>query len=148
MVKRIIRIVLEILSLLILLGTVLFLIIYWKHIPDQVPTHFDGTGQVTDWGDKTTVLILPIVGAVSYLLLTGCNAVVFVMKKDELPPSAPLCLSAFKLLLLAPFAVITVYSALAKPLPGWFTPVSMILPFIPITVLVVLSLRWEAMRKK
>lgn len=148
MSKRIIRVAPEVLSLLTLLGTILFLIIYWKHIPEQVPTHFDGAGQVTAWGDKTTVLILPIVGAVSYLLLTGCNAFVSVMQKNELPPSAPLCLSVFKLLLLVPFAVITVYSALAKPLPGWFTPVSIILPFIPITVLVVLALRWEATRRR
>lgn len=148
MTKRIIRIVLEVLSALVLLGTILFLIIYWKRIPARVPTHFDGAGRITDWGDKTTLLILPIVGAVSYLLLTGCNAFVFVMKKDELPPSAPLVFSAFKLLLLAPFAAITICSALAKPLPAWFTPVSMLLPFVPITVLVVSALRWEAQRRR
>ena len=148
MTKRMIRIVLEALSLLILLGTILFLIIYWKRIPEQVPTHFDGAGRITDWGGKTTLLILPIVGAASYLLLTGCNALVSVMKQDELPPSAPTLFSAFKLLLLAPFAAITICGALATPLPAWFTPVSMVLPFLPITVLVVDALRWEGRRKR
>lgn len=148
MAKRIIRIVLEVLSLLILLGTIVFLVVYWKQIPEQVPTHFDGKGQPTNWGDKMTLLILSIVGVVAYFLLTGCNAIALVVSKDELPPSAGIWLSAFKLLLILPFAVIMVFTALAKPLPTWFTPISMILPFVPIGCLVVASLRRNAARRR
>ena len=147
MTKRI-RAMLEILSLLVVLGVVLFLLLYWRSIPEQVPTHFDGKGQPTNWGDKMTLLILPIVGVVAYFLLTGCNALALAVSKDELPSSAGVWLSAFKLLLLLPFTVMTVFAALARPLPAWFTPISILLPFMPITCLVVEGVRRNAARRR
>ena len=46
MAGRIIRIAAEVLCLALLLGTIVFLVIFWKNIPDSIPNHFDGLGRV------------------------------------------------------------------------------------------------------
>lgn len=148
MAKRIIRIALEVLSLIVLLGTILFLIIYWKHIPEQVPTHFDGAGQIDSWGEKKALWLLPIVGVFLYVFLSGINAIVLSAMRQELPPSAEIWLSAIKLPTIALFSVMTIYAALLRPLPVWLTPLSIILPLVPITGLVVASVRWELLQRK
>ena len=148
MAKRIIRIVLEVLSLLVLLGTIVFLMIYWKRLPDQVPAHFGAHGEINSWGEKRTLWLLPIVSVFLYLFLSSINAIVLSAMKHELPPSAGVWLSAIKLPTIALFSVMTIYAALLRPLPVWLTPLSILLPLIPITGLVVASVRWELIRRK
>jgi uncharacterized membrane protein len=36
----------------------------WNQLPDRVPTHFGFSGQPDDWGAKSTLLGLPLVGLV------------------------------------------------------------------------------------
>ena len=60
MATRVIRIVLEALSLAIVLGITVFLILCWARIPDQVPIRFDGAGQIMDWADKKLLFAHPI----------------------------------------------------------------------------------------
>ncbi|UFU00084.1 DUF1648 domain-containing protein [Radiobacillus kanasensis] len=45
------------------LGSVIFLIIIWNMLPEEVPAHYNASGEVDRWGSKTELLILPIVGA-------------------------------------------------------------------------------------
>ncbi|MGX6444278.1 DUF1648 domain-containing protein [Neobacillus sp. K501] len=49
-----------------LIGTLLFLVIVWGNLPDQVPAHFNGSGEVDRWGSTWELSILPII---SLLLL-------------------------------------------------------------------------------
>lgn len=42
----------------------------WPEIPDQVPQHFDASGQADAWGSKTTVLLLPAVNFVVFVMMT------------------------------------------------------------------------------
>src|SRR5262245_11993508 len=48
-------------------------VIYWQALPEAVPTHFGFAGKPDAWGSRNTILILPIAGIVSYLLLTIIN---------------------------------------------------------------------------
>ncbi|WP_175640464.1 DUF1648 domain-containing protein [Metabacillus schmidteae] len=50
------------------LGSVLFLMIVWNMLPDEVPAHYNAMGEVDRWGSKWEMVILPIVGA--FLLVT------------------------------------------------------------------------------
>ena len=37
----------------------LYLIINWKHIPDQIPGHYNGAGEIDRWGNKSELCSLP-----------------------------------------------------------------------------------------
>lgn len=47
-----------------------FVLMKYKSLPAQIPTHFGFGGQADSWGDKTTLLFLPIVLIVLFVLIT------------------------------------------------------------------------------
>lgn len=53
--------ILDLLSILFLLGIYGYIIVNWSEIPDRVPTHFNFAGEPDSWGGKGSVLVLPIV---------------------------------------------------------------------------------------
>ena len=138
--KRAIRIALEVLSLLILLGTVAFLIIYWKRIPAQVPMHFDGAGQIAGFGKKTSLLFLPAVMAVVYVALFFAKTVrVRSLGRELRFPAPELLFPAMKLCVLAGIAYLVVCSALARPLGTWYLPVFLTVTLLPLFIITVLT---------
>ena len=142
MPKRIIHIVLDVLALLLLLGTIVFLIVSWTHIPDTVPTHFNAKGGIDGWGGKASLLMLPAVGVVLYVVLSLSKTLRFRSPGKEVRFSAPeLMFPSLKLALSAGFAYMTVCGAKARPLGMWYMPVFLALIFLPIVVFAVLMLR-------
>lgn len=120
------------LSLLVLVGTALFLALYWRHIPQEVPMHFNAAGEIDRWGSKAELLILPVISWLMYGLLTvveqfpgAWNTGVKVTEENRERVYALLghMLSTLKFLIMVMFAWITLWCALAKPLPVWFLPV-------------------------
>lgn len=53
-----------------LLAQFLIVLAAWPEIPDQVPRHFDAAGQADDWGSKATLLLLPAVNFVVFVMMT------------------------------------------------------------------------------
>jgi len=53
-----------------LLCQFLIVLAAWPEIPDQVPQHFDAAGQADAWGAKATLLVLPAVNLVVFLIMT------------------------------------------------------------------------------
>jgi uncharacterized membrane protein len=58
----------------------IFLIVLWSltlytflKMPTIIPTHFNASGQVDEYGNKLTLLILPILGTIIYFGLTQLN---------------------------------------------------------------------------
>lgn len=51
------------------IGAIVYLVISWSLIPDQVPGHYNGAGEVNRWGSKYELFILPIVGLFLWILL-------------------------------------------------------------------------------
>ncbi|PAF37907.1 hypothetical protein CHH58_06875 [Terribacillus saccharophilus] len=51
------------------LATVIFLIIIWKQLPEQVPLHMDLSGEVDDWAAKISILVLPAISIIMFILL-------------------------------------------------------------------------------
>ncbi|MDG5788573.1 DUF1648 domain-containing protein [Evansella sp. AB-P1] len=60
---------LDITSILVFVGSVIFVVIMWSNVPDQVPAHFGFSGEVTRFGSKWELMIIPVVGLFLYLLL-------------------------------------------------------------------------------
>ena len=70
--------ILSILSFLLLAGQILCLILRWNHLPDEIPTHFGLSGQADAYGSKGSVILLPVISILIYLLM------IFVEKFPEL----------------------------------------------------------------
>lgn len=50
--------------------SILYLIIMWGEIPEEIPGHFNGAGEVDRWGSKIELFILPFIGAFLWILLS------------------------------------------------------------------------------
>jgi uncharacterized membrane protein len=51
----------------------LMALINYKSLPASIPTHFNATGQVDDYGSRATILALPIIGTVLFVGMTILN---------------------------------------------------------------------------
>ncbi|MBM6619777.1 DUF1648 domain-containing protein [Bacillus suaedaesalsae] len=60
--------VLNVLSSMILFVTYAYIIFMWGELPDKIPTHFNGAGEVDGWGSKWSVLPLPIIGTIIFMV--------------------------------------------------------------------------------
>ena len=125
------------LCLLLLLVTVVFLTAFWQRIPDEVPMHFNAAGEIDRWSSRTELLILPVISWLVYGLLTvveqifrtwnaGGNGI---KKQEQVHILLRHLLSTLKLLVVVIFTWITVWCALALPLPVWFLPVTLVAVF-------------------
>ncbi|MGM9618377.1 MAG: DUF1648 domain-containing protein [Oscillospiraceae bacterium] len=112
-------------ALLLLALAALYLLLAWRSLPQQVPGHYNSAGEITRWGSKGELWVLPCVGLLLFLLLHGAEWLALYIGRG-MTPAVALCLTdmlgATKLLLAADFAFLTVNGALARPLPRWFTP--------------------------
>ena len=62
--------ILELISLLGLLGAAYVLIKFWPDLPDEKPKHFGFTGEADAWGDPSSLYILLGVNFLMYIMLT------------------------------------------------------------------------------
>lgn len=52
------------------IATMLYIIVMWSKIPDKVPGHFNGAGEVDRWGSKIELFILPFIGVFLWILMS------------------------------------------------------------------------------
>jgi len=50
-------------------GSIILLVIFWGNLPDEVPAHYNASGEVDRWGSKWELIILPISGIFMLLLI-------------------------------------------------------------------------------
>src|SRR5690554_7451042 len=62
--------VLEILSYLLLMIFWIVIIVSFKYLPAEIPTHYNGRGQADAFGDKETIFMLPVIATLLFILLT------------------------------------------------------------------------------
>jgi uncharacterized membrane protein len=60
----------EVLGLLLLIGFWIFTVKFYPLLPEIIPTHFGGGGEPDGFGSKATILGLPIVSTVLYVMLS------------------------------------------------------------------------------
>lgn len=150
------QIVLEIIGLLILIGIIAFVCIQWDRLPPQIPGHYNAMGKIDRWGSKSEIVIMPIIGAFIYALITMIyffpetwNLPVQVTdeNKETVHSRARSLLIFTKVEMLGIFFYITYYMATTQPLPIAFLPVSLIILFCTITFFI-LRIRRAGIRKK
>lgn len=68
--------ILQIINILFLILTLLFLFIQWDQIPIQIPVHYDLYGTIDNYGQKNSLIGLFIIEIFIYLLLKGIKWVI------------------------------------------------------------------------
>lgn len=61
----------DIIGFSVFLGIIIFLIVVWKRLPDEVPAHYNAAGEVDRWGSKWELTILPLTSFFTVMLLQG-----------------------------------------------------------------------------
>lgn len=62
--------VVEIISYLLLIAFWMVTIVSFQHLPEEIPTHYNALGEADAFGDKETILILPIIATFLFFLLS------------------------------------------------------------------------------
>ncbi len=60
----------ELITIIFLLLIWIYLIVSWDNLPDKIPGHYNAAGIVDRLGNKSEILLTPIVSLVLYTLLT------------------------------------------------------------------------------
>ena len=68
-----IRLITNIISVLLIIGYIVFLAACWSNIPETVPTHFNALGKADAYGSKGSLIAEAIIMAALFLLRTHGN---------------------------------------------------------------------------
>ena len=58
-----------VLSPVILLVSIVIILILWRKLPEEIPTHYNAAGQIDGTGGRGTLLLMPLIGLAGDLLL-------------------------------------------------------------------------------
>ena len=118
-----------IVSLLSLVGVVVYLILTWKTIPDQIPMHYNAAGEINRWGSKSELIVLPIISWLMFGLITLIERYPSVWNtgvritdnnRTEVYRLLKNLIAVVKIFVLLMFGSITVISSLSLSLPVWY----------------------------
>ena len=146
---------LEVISIILLLGFFGYTFYYFRKLPDTIPTHFNAAGTPDDYSGKESFWVLPGIGLFIYLLMTlialiphRFNFAVKITPENAMKQYtlALRFIRLLKLLILALFfyiSISTVRSALhlADGMGLWFIPVTLAGFFIPFILYLIISSR-------
>jgi uncharacterized membrane protein len=132
------QLVLELITILVLIGMYVYLLINWNTIPDQIPGHYNSAGEVNRWGNKSELIALPIISTVLYLLMsvvllfpTNWNIPAKVTENNigTIYSNIRYMMILIKLEIITMFFYIMYQGSKAQSLSPAFTPVILILVF-------------------
>lgn len=134
-------VVLEALSLLSLVFLLLYTLIRWPGLPEQIPSHFNFAGEIDGWSGKGVAWLLPGIAVFLYALMTlvlflpnSWNLPVTVTEenRERLLLATQRLLAVIKLTCLLLFTVLHLYTLAAKPLGWFFLPLFLAAVFGPL----------------
>lgn len=129
---------LEIIGAAIIAAFAIFMITSWSNIPEKIPGHFNVSGEVTRWGNKSEILIAPIVGVIIYIAITvltffpGIWNVPTAKRKENQEAvyrTIKTMILFLKIEMISVYFYITYFSAKALALPKAFLPINLLVIF-------------------
>jgi uncharacterized membrane protein len=133
--------IVNMLCLILLVGTVVYLIVAWGAIPEKIPVHYGFGGNATRYGGRGVLIFVPIFTWILFGLLTILARVPEVWalpieitdeNKTRVFRIIKGLSNTIKLVLVGAFTFVTIYQSLAKALPNWFVVVFVFLMIAPI----------------
>ena len=116
-------------SLLCLVGVVVYLILAWGNIPDRIPGHYNALGEVDHWSSKSSLIVLPIISWMLFGFITlverypqiwNTGITVTEENRDAVYRLLKSMIALVKMFVLLMFASLTVLSSFAVNLPIWY----------------------------
>lgn len=140
------------LALIIGAVSILLPLIFWGKIPEQIPMHYNGAGEVDNWADKTSLILLFFVIAMMMGLM---SIVVYFLKsnmnskysshyeKSEMSIVYPMII-LMNLVIQCMFAYITFCSVTGRNLGVLFLPITLIAVFAPLVYMIYKCVKIQA----
>lgn len=123
----------------------------YSKLPDTIPIHYNGSGQIDGFGNKVNILILPLVATVFFVGLTLLNKFPHIFnyptkinKDNALRQYTNMTRMNryLKLVFVVIFGLLAFKTIKSTGGLGvWFLPLTMCLIFIPMTYFIIKSLR-------
>lgn len=126
--------VINTISILLLIGSLLFVIVYWLRIPDQIPSHYDEFGNITSWSGKFSIFVLLFLYVLVYSIISfvgrypdiwNTAVKVTARNKNFVYLTLARMIATIKLFMVCIFTYLIVNMALAKELSPLFTLISL-----------------------
>jgi uncharacterized membrane protein len=147
--------VIEVAGYLALVAFWVMTIFAFTTLPESIPTHYNGMGEVDGYGPKATIFFLPVLGTVLFAFLTYIvkkpetfNYTVEITEENALAQytNSTKLLRFMKLALLILFIVIdyktiAISKGASDGLGKWFLPFTIALIFVPVVFSVYKSFR-------
>ncbi|MFF2178309.1 DUF1648 domain-containing protein [Lysinibacillus sp. NPDC058147] len=126
--------------------SIFYIFVMWGQLPEKIPGHFNGAGEVNRWGSKIEILILPFIGIFLWILLgllekaphmhnypsrlNETNVEAFYLNSRKgLNETKNLCLILFAAI---SFQMVRIALGEAESIGWWFLPIVLIVTAIPI----------------
>lgn len=126
--------------------SIFYIILAWGKLPDEIPGHFNGLGEVDRWGAKIELFILPFIGLFLWIVmgllekaphmhnypsrLNESNVKAFYMNSRKILNQVKnICLILFAFI---SFQMVRIGLGEVNSLGWWFLPIVLIAVFIPI----------------
>ncbi|WNR44614.1 DUF1648 domain-containing protein [Paenibacillus roseipurpureus] len=62
--------VFDAISLLAIVSMIVYIAFEWHDLPERIPMHFNGSGEINRWGNKMSVIFPPMISLILYSGLT------------------------------------------------------------------------------
>ena len=124
--RKVIYLIMNIIGFLALLGSTVFLLVSWSHIPDQIPTHYNFAGVADGYGGKGSLIFMMVLAWFMFILITvlmrfpntwNMPVKVTAENKARLYSITRAMLEVIKMLASLLFAVMLINAAIATPMP-------------------------------
>jgi len=133
--------------------SILYIFVMWGKLPEEIPAHFNGAGEVDRWGSKIELFILPLIGIFLWILLgllekaphmhnyparlNESNVEAFYLNSRKgLNETKNLCLILFAAI---SFQMIRIALGETENIGWWFLPIVLIAISIPIVKAIVVA---------
>ena len=135
----------------VFLASILYIIVIWGKLPDEIPGHFNGAGEVDRWGTKIELFILPFIGLFLWILmgllekaphlhnyparLNESNVERFYLNSRKLLNELKnICLMIFAMI---SFEMVQISLGKIQSLGWWFLPLVIIVTGVPIIKVII-----------
>lgn len=129
----------DIVSLGCIIGVILYLILTWDKIPNEIPGHYNGAGEIDKITSKNSLIFLQVVTIIMYLFLSIIEKIpqmwntggvkITEENKELVYRTAKNLFVSVKMIMVLVFSYLTINSSKGTNLPVAFMPIFLIIIF-------------------